>query len=463
MSGIDVSKGQSVDIGRILDDGPWTTMQKVVVVLAALSIVADGFDGQLIGFAIPLIIQEWGVTRGDFAPVVASGLVGMGIGSAFAGLFADHYGRRLAVIGSIALFSIATCAIGFSSNLWMIAALRFVAGLGIGGALPTSTTITAEYTPARSRTMAITATIVCVPLGGMLAGFFASFVLPVFGWRGLFWLGGTIPLALAFVLILRLPESPRFLAHHHARWPELVRLLGRMSRPVPADAAFIDSREQDVAENAGIRALFTQGRARDTVALWLACFACLLAVYSAFSWLPTMLSSEGLSAGVAGSGLTAYNLGGVCGALLCAAAITRFGSRWPLALFSAGGALSAFLLVGVNPIENTNLLIFGVGVHGLFVTTVQCIIYSLCANVYPTNIRATGTASTLAIGRLGAILSAFAGAAVITAGGAAAYFLMLGVAMVCVLIALWMVKAQIPPIRKPQLGPDEATAAALGR
>jgi AAHS family 4-hydroxybenzoate transporter-like MFS transporter len=101
---------------------------------------------------------------------------------------------------------------------------------------------------------------------------------------------------------------------------------------------------------------------------------------------------------------------------------------------------------GVNPKESTNLLIFGVGIHGLFVTTVQCIIYSLCANVYPTNVRATGTAGTLAIGRLGAILSAFAGAAVITAGGASTYFTLLGVSMVVVLVALWTVKNQITPV-----------------
>lgn len=82
MSVADAHRGLSLDIGQIIDDGPWTTMQKIVVILAALSIVADGFDGQLIGYAIPSLIKEWGVTRGDFAPVVASGLIGMGIGSA---------------------------------------------------------------------------------------------------------------------------------------------------------------------------------------------------------------------------------------------------------------------------------------------------------------------------------------------------------------------------------------------
>lgn len=445
-----------MDIGKLIDDGPWTSMQKMVVILAALSIMADGFDGQLIGYAIPHIIREWGVARGDFVSVVAWGLIGMGIGSACAGLFADKFGRRMAVIGSVAVFSVATCAIGFADNLFTIACLRFIAGLGIGGALPSSTTITAEFTPLKSRTMAITATIVCVPLGGMLAGIFASYIIPMFGWRGLFQIGGLIPLALATVLYFRLPESPRFLAHHHGRTAELVGLLHRMSRPVAAGTTFFDSREQEVGEQAGVRALFQQGRARDTLALWFACFACLLAVYSAFSWMPTMLSNEGLAPNVAGAGLTAYNLGGVVGALFCAAAITRFGSRWPLTLFCAGGAASAFWLMGLDPKVNANLLIFGIGLHGLFVTTVQCIIYSLCANVYPTNVRATGTAATLAIGRLGAILSAFAGAAVIAKGGATTYFAMLCVAMVCALVMLWAVKNQIRPARESRQDAEPA-------
>ncbi len=438
----------TVDIGTLLDDGSWSLLQKLVVIMAALSIVADGFDGQLIGYAIPHIIKEWGVTRADFAPVVAWGLIGMGLGSAFAGYIADRYGRRNAIIGSVILFSLATSAIGFASGLWQIAALRFVAGLGIGGALPTSTTMTAEFTPLRSRTMAITATIVCVPVGGMLAGLFAGAVIPEHGWRGLFKIGGLIPLALGVLLLVKLPESPRFLAHHRARWPELIGLLKRMAFPVGQNTQFIDSREQDVGEDAGFRTLFQGGRARDTFALWAACFGCLLAVYSAFSWLPTMLANEGLAPNVAGSGLTAYNLGGAVGALVCAAAIGRFGSRWPLALFCSGGAISAFWLMSLSPKESTDALIGGIGVHGFFVMTVQCIIYSLCANVYPTNVRATGTAATLVIGRLGAVLSAFAGAAVITAGGAGGYFTMLGAAMVLVLISLWLVRQQIVPVRR---------------
>ncbi|BAC51683.1 blr6418 [Bradyrhizobium diazoefficiens USDA 110] len=234
----------SLDIGQLLDNGPWTALQKIVVFIAALSIIMDGFDGQLIGFAVPVLIKEWGVTRGDFAPALAAGLVGMGIGSAFAGLLADRFGRRGAVIVSVMVFGLATFCIGFAANLWHIGALRFIAGLGIGGALPSSTTVAAEFTPERRRTLAITATIVCVPLGGMLAGLFAGMVLPNLGWRALFFLGGALAVLLGFIMLFILPETPRFLVRRPARWAELRRLVGRMSRPVTADIVFTDLGEQ---------------------------------------------------------------------------------------------------------------------------------------------------------------------------------------------------------------------------
>jgi AAHS family 4-hydroxybenzoate transporter-like MFS transporter len=433
----------SIDIGKHLDLGPFTGMQKTIVFLAALSIVMDGFDGQLIGYAIPLILKEWNLSKAAFAPVVAAGLIGMGVGSASAGLFADRFGRRWAVISSVLVFGVATSCIGFAPDVSGIAILRFIAGLGIGGALPSSTTMTAEFTPARLRTFAVTATIVCVPLGGMLAGLFAGQALPAYGWRGLFMIGGLLPIALGLLLIFTLPESPRFLARRPNRWAELRRLMVRMSRPVDNDAGFIDAVEQSVEQRRGFSALFATGRARDTLAIWCAFFMCLLSVYSAFSWLPTMLTSAGLSVTVAGSGLTAYNFGGVFGALGCAAAIARFGSRWPMLLCCAGAALSAFALESVDIGRHTNWLIVGFGVHGLFVNAVQSTMYALCAHIYPTNVRATGTASALAFGRLGAILSAFAGAAVIATGGATAYLSMLTVAMSLVFVALATVKNHI--------------------
>ncbi|OEC46385.1 MFS transporter [Pseudomonas sp. 1D4] len=437
-------RGGTADIAALLDEGPYTRMQKIVVLMAAFSIVLDGFDGQLIGFAIPLMIQEWGITREAFAPAVAAGLIGMGIGSACAGLFADRFGRRMAVIASVFLFGSATCAIGLAPDALTVALLRFIAGLGIGGALPSATTMTAEFTPARHRTLAVTATIVCVPLGGMLAGLFAGQVLPLYGWRMLFFIGGALPMVLGCLLWFGLPESPRFLARRPGRWEELRRLLGRMARPMPDGLRYVDALEQGAVSHDGFRNLFMAGYGRDTVAIWIAFFMCLTAVYSAFSWLPTMLQSEGLALSVAGSGLTAYNLGGVIGALICALAMTRWGSFWPLLICCAGGAISAFAMKLIDIHQNASLLIFGFALHGLFVNAVQSTLYALCAFIYPTGVRATGTASALAFGRLGAILSAFVGASVITLGGAQGYLALLGSVMLLALVALALVRRHIP-------------------
>jgi AAHS family 4-hydroxybenzoate transporter-like MFS transporter len=442
------SSNRAVDIGATLDEGPFSALQRIVVALAAFAIVMDGFDGQLIGFAIPAIIKDWGVTRGAFAPAVAAGLFGMALGSAGGGIIADRLGRRRALAASVLLFGAATCAIGFAGDILTIAALRFVAGLGIGGALPSASTLAAEFTPARRRTLAVTLTIVSYPLGGMVAGLFASAVLPAHGWRALFWVGGLLPIIVGVVLWTALPESPRFLTRHREAWPRLRALLSRMGRPLPDDTTFFDAAEQRVPKASGSREglaeVFGAVLRRDTLALSAAFFMCMLASYSAFSWLPTMLASEGLPLAIASSGLTAYNLGGCVGAVGCALLITRIGSRRALLLASLGAAASAFAMQAADFSTQTAALIVGLGVHGLFVNAVQATMYALCAHVYPTEVRATGTATALSLGRFGAILSSFAGAAVITSGGATGYLGLLGGAMACVLVALMAIKRHIP-------------------
>ena len=444
----------SVDIGRVLDEGPFTRMQKFVVLLAALAIVFDGFDGQLIGFAIPLLMKDWGVERAAFGPVLAAGLIGMAVGMAGGGWLADRIGRRRVLAASCVMFGVVTVLIGFAPNLLTLTVLRFIAGLGIGSALPSASTMTAEYTPARSRTLAVTLTIVSFPLGGMLAGLFAGWVLPRYGWQGLFIIGGAMPALFGLLLFALLPESPRFLARHEPRWPDLVKLLARMGRQLPAGSRFSDEAGKVSAAAAaaaeakrpGFAALFQGSLARESVLICIAFFAVVMALYSAFSWLPTMLASQDVPVAMAGQGLTAYNLGGVFGALCCALFITRFGSRWPMVVFASGAALSAWAMMGLDVKANIAVLIAGFAVHGFFVNAVQVSLYALCAHVYPTDIRATGTATALAFGRGGGVLSAFIGAAVITQGGPSGYLGLLGGSMAAAGLALLAVRRHIPRV-----------------
>lgn len=435
---------QSLDIGHTLDHGPFSTLQKIAVTMAALSIILDGFDGQLIGFAIPVIMKEWGLQRSAFAPAVAAGLVGMAAGSMLAGYVADRIGRRRVVIGCVLLFGATTIGIGFSNDIGTITALRFIAGLGIGGVLPSASTLTAEFTPLRYRTLAVTATIVSYPLGGMLAGLFAASILPSLGWRAMFWIGGSLPVLYAFLLLAKLPESPRYMSRHESMWPRLRILLARMQRPMDAQTRFVDGIEQTSEQKStGFASLFSDGQGRDTVAIWIGFFMVMFASYTAFSWLPSMLTAEGLPVSIASTGLMFYNLGGVMGALSFAWAISRFGSRWPLMLAAAGAAASALALKGVNFQDNAGLLMLGLGIHGLFVNSVQAPMYALCAYIYTTRIRATGTAAALSVGRFGSVLSSFTGAAIITSSGADGYLTLLGGAMILAFIALASIKRHI--------------------
>ena len=120
-------------------------------------------------------------------------------------------------------FAVLTFAIAFANSIEMLGALRFLAGVGLGGAMPNAATLASEYVPRKQRPFAVTLTIVCIPLGGVLAGELAARIIPTYGWRALFIAGGIVPLVLAAVLWKVLPESPRYLASRRDRWPELTQ------------------------------------------------------------------------------------------------------------------------------------------------------------------------------------------------------------------------------------------------
>jgi AAHS family 4-hydroxybenzoate transporter-like MFS transporter len=359
-------------------------------------------------------------------------------------VLADQFGRKPVLIASIVLFGTSTLLIGLSNDVFGIALIRFFAGLGIGAALPAATTLTAEFIPLRLRTMAVTTAIVCYPAGGMLAGLAAANILPQHGWRVFFYVGGAMAITFAVVLIFTLRESPKYLSRQPSRWEELRALMQAMSHEVAQVRQFTDglithARRGHVAE------LFRAGRAFDTSWLWLAFFMIQLSIYSAYSWLPTMLTTEGLSPALSGMGLTAYNFGGIFGAVLCAAAINRFGSRGPMVFWAAMSAVTAFGLKMVNITATPETFLWGLGLHGLFVTALQCAMFALCAHIYPTEIRTTGAATAMAFGRVGAFVSAFAGAAMITAGGSNAYLNLLGGSMVVTMLGLAMLRGHIGP------------------
>jgi AAHS family 4-hydroxybenzoate transporter-like MFS transporter len=434
-----------VDVGRLIDEGRWGAYQKWLIVITALTIVFDGIDNQLLGVAIPAIMQDWSVPRTALAPVVSIGYAGMMAGGALAGLAGDRFGRRTALAGSTLLFGAMTAAGAFASSPGQLTVVRLLAGAGLGGAIPNATALAAEYVPRRYRPMAVTLTIVCVPLGATIAGLIGIRLLPLLGWRTLFAIGGLVPVLAALVLIRVLPESPRYLVRHPRRWPELARTLDRMGHPTAADATFSDAIERPVARTS-VRTLFEPGQRSDTLALFMAFFSCLLAVYLGFSWLTALLTQAGFDPGTANIGITAFNLGGVVGALAGSVAIGSLGSRVPMLTMTAGAAAGAVGLsaMAIDASQPVLPILVMLTLTGGLINAVQTTMYALAAHVYPSAVRATGVGAAASVGRTGAILSGYAGAWAIDYRGSTSYFLLIALAMCATFVSLALVGRHVP-------------------
>lgn len=435
----------AVDAGQLIDAGRGTSYQKWLVALTALTIAFDGIDNQLMGVAMPTVMREWNVPRSAFAPVISLGYLGMMAGGAIAGLVGDRLGRRTALLGSMLVFSVMTIAVAVVDGIAALAFLRFMTGLGLGGAIPNAAALAGEYVPLRHRPLAVTVTIVCVPLGATIAGLVAIPALPAVGWRALFLLGGALPLIAALVLPFVLPESPRFLARFPARRGELIATLRRMGCAVGDDATFANPADAAV-KRASVAELFAQERRGDTVALWLAFFSCLLAVYLGFSWIPSLLSSAGFSSSVASTGIAAFNLGGVCGALVGGLCITRWGSRVSMLTLAGLAVLSAAAMAAMPLVVSAAVLpiIAMLAITGGLINGVQTTMYALAVHVYPGPIRATGTGSAVSFGRIGAVVSGYVGAWALDYRGSLSFFAVIAIAMLVCTLALALVRRHVP-------------------
>ena len=432
------------DVGAALDEGQWGRYQKLLVLATALTIILDGLDNQLLGAAIPSIMREWNLGRTAFGNVLTTGLVGMMLGGFIGGYMGDRLGRRIALLGSVVTFGILTVALFFANSVAVLMVLRFFAGLGLGGAMPNAAALSSEYVPRRHRPFAVTLTVVCIPLGGSLAGLVGGFILPIYGWRTLFLVGGILPLLLAAALLKILPESPRYLARQRDRWPELRALLGRLGHTVPPDTSFADATETAVAK-ASVRELFVPAFRRDTLALWPSFFFCLFTVYLGANWVPSMLTGNGFDVGTASYGLTAFNIGGVFGAILGAFVITRLGSRISMLAMSAGAVAGALVLSAMQVGPQTAVVTFTMMAWtGGLMNATQTTMYALAAHVYPTSIRSTGVGTAVAFGRIGGVISPSIGRWALDSGGSSLYFQLLAGTMAATFAALAAVRHHIP-------------------
>lgn len=435
--------GQAIDLGALIDEGAWTGFQKTVLALAALAFIVDALANQVMAISIPAMMRDWHVTRASFAPVLAVGWVGVAIGTVLAGVLADRVGRKRMLLASILLFGLATISGAFTTGINGLLILRLFDGIGIGGAIPTATTLIAEFTPVRRRSRAVNFGMLAIPMGNLICGLLGSAILPAFGWRALFLINGGVAISVFVMLLLALPESPRFLARFPERDAELRRGLKRLDIAAPAGARWVDG--GPTRKTGPLYELFGPDTRAMTLAIWGGFFFCFLAAYSSLNWMPSMLSGLGYNLATTSMALSVAGVGGMAGSLVIAKLVELFGSRTALIVVATSSALGALTLtqLRLDPAASVIPLMAALAWMSLSLNAMTGCIYALAAYMYPSAVRGTGMGAAGAIGRVGAIASSFAAVAAMGIDGAA-YFGLIGGAAVVAALCLITIRRQIP-------------------
>jgi AAHS family 4-hydroxybenzoate transporter-like MFS transporter len=342
----------------------------------------EGYDAQFMGSVVPGIAKDWSIQLGALTPALVAGLVGLMLGAFFIAPLADSVGRRRVVIYSVLAFGVLTIASAWAETLMQMTILRFLTGLGIGGAMANTTALTAEFSPPDKRATAVAIMFCTFSLGAAFGGFVAASLMQDYGWESVFLVCGGMAVLLLPFLIASLPES----------------------LPPSADAK--------ISIPAG--KLFSDGRARITVLLWIIFFANLMELYILTSWLPTTINAQGVELRWAQIATALLQLGGVAGAFMLAPLVDRYGPQFVL----AGAFVTAALSIVTLGVAGTSVTLTLVAAFVLGIGTVgaQNCNNGIVAKFYPTKIRATGVGWALAVGRIGSIFGPAVGGLLLSTG-----------------------------------------------
>src|SRR4051812_47030989 len=203
--------GSTIDVAEFIDRQPVGRFQIRLLLTCAAVLFLDGFDTQAIGYVAPALAKEWSLTKGALGPVFSAGLFGLMIGALVFGPLADRVGRKRIIIFSTLAFGVGTLITAFLQDVNMLLVMRFLTGLGLGGAMPNAVALTSEFSPHRRRATMVMTMFCGFSIGAALGGLLAAALIPQFGWRSVFLIGGVAPLLLVPILALKLPESVRFL------------------------------------------------------------------------------------------------------------------------------------------------------------------------------------------------------------------------------------------------------------
>jgi MFS transporter, AAHS family, vanillate permease len=380
---------------------PMGTLQIVAIVLCIGLNALDGFDVLSISFASPGIAAEWGIDRGTLGIILAAELIGMALGSAVIGGVADNIGRRPTILGCLVLMTAGMILASTATSMTPLLAYRFGTGLGIGGMLASINAMTAEYSNAKRRNLAVTIMAAGYPMGVIIGGSIASMLLASYDWPAVFVLGAFLTVIFIPLVWYFMPESIEFLQHKRppGALERINRTLKRMGHTTVD--ALPDEPDEKLKQN--VMQLFRPGLARTTVLLTLAYFAHIMTFYFIIKWIPKLVVDMGFAPSAAGGVLVWTNVGGVSGAILLGLLTQKYGIRG-LVMITMVLATVLVAVFGRTEADLTRLSIVAAAA-GFFTNAAIVGLYAMFAQSFPTELRASGTGFVIGVGRGGAALA----------------------------------------------------------
>jgi benzoate transport len=438
-----------------LDGLKFNRFHSRTLTLASLVSICAGYNSQIIAYIVPLALKEWHLTPLKAGTMISYGFLGLMVGAAGFGFVSDRIGRKKSIMIVVAVFSVFNSAAYFAPNFEVFCLLRFLSGIGIGGAVPLTITLLSEFAPSGIRARLLTISGGSFTIGWALAGLLAMGLVPHFGWRMVL-LIGILPVFLIPALQAYLPESVRFLVVKK-RYPDAVREIQRVERlagiePRPWDPdAFT---QPGPLSAAGFREILRPGLKTMTVLVWCTYLFSMLALYGLSTWLPTLLANSGFSLVKSYSFGIVQSLGAFVGGFLLGCLMDAFGRKPGLCLSFFVGGLSVLLFSAVT----SDLVLYIAGAAtGIFMVSIPAALHVVAGEIYPTRIRSLGLGSAYAVGRVGSVTGPILGGIIQMAGFSfSQFFLFFSLpSFVCVLLVALF------PVGVKREGLEEVTAKLL--
>ncbi|MEJ1200327.1 MULTISPECIES: MFS transporter [unclassified Streptomyces] len=358
------------------------------VILCWITVLLEGYDLVVLGAIIPTLLKthHLGMTAGDATTIATLSLVGVAIGAVCVGPLADRLGRRRLLIGSVVLFSLFTIVVPLANSVAMFAALRLIAGLGLGACMPVSLTMMAEQMPASRRARASTLTMTGYHTGAVITSLLALQVTD--DWEILFYLLGVVGLVVAAVQWFKLPESEAFVRAKRA--------------------------ERDADRRVPFTELLKPAYLRAGIGIWVASFMGLLLVYGLNTWLPKLMNDAGYPVPTAVTQLLVLNIGGVVGLVVGGFVADRRGIKGTtMVWFAVSVVMLGCLSIKMESDLLLNVIVFFTGV---FVFSAMVLVYAYVTSFYPASVRSTALGSASGIGRIGSIVGPSITGALVASG-----------------------------------------------